>query len=56
MEPWEAIPLIPEVIMGKAGLPAGIETPAMTQEVDSRAAGAASGEVGLQGIGNGRTI
>jgi len=56
VEPGEAISLIPGDIMGKAGLPAGIETPALAQEVDSRAAEAALAEVGLQGVGNGRSI
>ena len=56
VEPGEAIPLIPGVIMGRVGLPTGVETPALTQEVDSRVAGATLAEVGLQGIGNGRAI
>ena len=56
VEPGEAISLIPGVIMGKDGLPAEIETLALTQEVDSRAAGAALAEVGLQGAGNGRPL
>ena len=56
MEPGEAISLTPGVIMGTAGLPAGIETLVLTQEVDFRAAGAALAEGGLQEIGNGRAI
>ena len=56
MEHGEAIPLILEAIMGKAGPPAKRETPIMTLKVDSRAAGAALAEAGLQGAGNGRAI
>ena len=55
-EPGEATPLIPGVIMGKAGLPAKRETPMLTLEVDSRAAGADLAEAGLRGVGNGRAI
>ena len=56
MEPGEAIFLIPGVILGRAGPPAGIEAPVPTQEVDSRAVGAALAEGVLQGVGNGRAI
>jgi len=54
VEPGEAISLTPGVMVGEAGLPAGIET--LTQEVDLRAVGAALAEVGLQGVGDGRAI
>ena len=42
--------------MEKAGPPAERETPMLTLEVDSRAAGAALAEAGLLGVGNGRAV
>ena len=56
MEPGGVTPLILEAIMGKAGPPAKRETPIMTLEVDSRAAGVDLAEAGLRGVGNGRAI